>query len=72
MMERLFFHEKFPVLGTFDFFLFFSLCVSPVVWCGEFGFFQRTPVCGLCSVESLNFFKVPLCVGSVLCGVCGP
>ena len=36
------------------------------LWCEEFDFFQSAPMCRLCDVESLNFFKVLLCVGFVV------
>ena len=45
-----------------------SPSVSSVVLSGEFECFQSSPVCGLCDVESLNFFKVPLCMPG-FCGV---
>ena len=63
-MERLVFPEKFPVLGTLIFPVF-PLCVETLkifknflcVWALWYG------------MESLNFFKVPLCVGYVVwCG----
>ena len=60
-MERLVFHEKFPVLGTlifpgfspvcrdFENFHKVPLCVGPVLWCGDFEIFQSSPVCGPCT-----------------------
>ena len=78
-VERLFFHEKFPVLGTlifpgfspvcrdFENFHKVPLCVGTVLWCGDFENFHKVPLCVsivLCVVEILKFFiKVPLCVG---------
>ena len=82
-MERLVFHEKFPVLGTlifpgfspvcrdFENFHKVPLCVGPVLCCGDFEIFSKLPcVWALyCGVGTLKFFKVPLCVGHVLrCG----
>ena len=38
------------------------------MWCGNFEIFQISPLCvnfvKWCGVETLKFFKVPLCVGN--------
>ena len=60
MVERLFFHEKLPVLGTLIFSGF-----SPV--CGDFEKFQKISVCGLCTVMCGDFEKFQR--APVVCGV---
>ena len=80
MVERLVFHEKFPVLGTlifpgfspvcrdFENFHKFPLCVGPVLWCGDFEIFSQSPLCvgPVLWCGEFDFFKVPLCVGFVV------
>ena len=61
-MERLVFHEKFPVLGTLIFPGF-----SPV--CRDFENFHKVPLCVgpvVCGHFEL-FPKIPLCVSPIVC-----
>ena len=56
------------VCGDFEYLQSFPVCGLCAVGCVDFENFQSSPVCGsvLWCVETLKFFKVLLCVDSVL------